>query len=245
MTEPERSPQDVPRSDGVTLRLLWPQWQGAGSVSVRELASEFPFDVARRGYAVGSAVLGAVLPAHNGPTATVPVGLGDNGVEERDGVEAKAAVVEQLARALEVIGRHAPARIATLGGDCGLHAWTEDDFQRVAEWGIQSFGPDDLRDTARPLLDCSPPPGCSRVASHFDVDTIDSGELGAEPGGLTTAQARRIVAGVDAATDVVGFTIAEFFPRQVMHLQQLVTGFPLLSGPVGDAADTDVPPSGA
>jgi hypothetical protein len=30
------------------LRLLWPQWQGAGTSSVREPAPEFPFDVARR-----------------------------------------------------------------------------------------------------------------------------------------------------------------------------------------------------
>jgi hypothetical protein len=31
-----------PVRDGVTLRLLWPRWQGAGTSSVRELASEFP-----------------------------------------------------------------------------------------------------------------------------------------------------------------------------------------------------------
>src|SRR5215510_10210914 len=43
--------------DGVDLRLVWPQWQGAGSSSVRALASEFPFDGARRGYAVGTAGL--------------------------------------------------------------------------------------------------------------------------------------------------------------------------------------------
>jgi arginase len=41
---------------------------------------------------------------------------------------------------------------------------------------------------------------------------------------------RRIVADIDAASDVVGFTIAEFFPRQVMHLQQILDGFPLISG---------------
>ena len=33
---------------------------------------------------------------------------------DRDGVEAKAIVLEQLGRALEVIGQHDPARIATL-----------------------------------------------------------------------------------------------------------------------------------
>ena len=54
--------------------------------------------------------------------------------------------------------------------------------------------------------------------------------LGAEPDGLTTAQVRRVVADVAARADVVGLTIAEFVPRQVMHLQQLLNGFPLLDG---------------
>jgi hypothetical protein len=37
----------------VNLRLIWPQWQGGGTPSVQEYASDFPFDVASRGYAVG------------------------------------------------------------------------------------------------------------------------------------------------------------------------------------------------
>ena len=79
-----------------------------------------PFEVARRGYAVGSAVLEAVLPAHDGPTATVPVSLDDTGPVEHDGVAAKPAIIEQLAAALELIARHEPARIAPLGGDCAV-----------------------------------------------------------------------------------------------------------------------------
>jgi arginase len=43
-------------------------------------------------------------------------------------------------------------------------------------------------------------------------------------------QVRRIVTDIDQAVDVVGFTIAEFFPRQVMHLQKILHGFPLVSG---------------
>jgi arginase len=76
------------------------------------------------------------------------------------------------------------------------------------------------------------------VAIHFDVDTIDSDDLllglGAEPGGLTTAQVRRVAHDLDAVADVVGLTVAEFIPRQVMHLQQLLTAFPLLG------ASTDI-----
>ena len=97
------------------MRLVWPQWQGAGTSSARSLAAEFPLDVARRGYAVGSAVLAAVLPPHDGPTAAVPVETGDVGLEQVDGIEAKRAVVTKLGRALELIRRHSPARIVTLG----------------------------------------------------------------------------------------------------------------------------------
>jgi hypothetical protein len=73
------------------LRLVWPQWQGAGTESVRSLAPEFPFDIARRGYSVGTKVLQAVLPEHDGPTAVVPVEMGDIGLEERDRSEGRGA----------------------------------------------------------------------------------------------------------------------------------------------------------
>jgi len=96
-----------------------------------------------------------------------------------------------------------PARVALVG----VHAWTDDDFPNVAEWGVQPFGPDDLRETTRPLLKWVAATGCSRVAIHFDVDTIDSNEillgLGPEPNGLTSAEVRRIIADIDGAVDVV------------------------------------------
>jgi len=107
-------------SPEVNLRLVWPQWQGVGTVSVQQLASEFPFDVGRRGYAVGSAVLEAVLPPNHGPTVTVPVAMSDEGLAEADGVEAKAIILKQLASALEIIRQHNPTRIATLGGECSV-----------------------------------------------------------------------------------------------------------------------------
>jgi arginase len=78
-----------------TLRLVWPQWQGASVEAVRELFSEVPFEEARRGYAVGAAVLNAVLPAHTGPIALVPVESGDRGLSTQDGIEAKEAVLAQ------------------------------------------------------------------------------------------------------------------------------------------------------
>ena len=61
---------------------------------------------------------------------------------------------------------------------------------------------------------------------------MDSNEivfgLGAEPDDLTSNDVRRVVADVSAVTDVVGVTIAEFIPRQVIRLQQVVRNFPLI-----------------
>jgi arginase len=285
------------------LRLVWPQWRGASVEAVRTLFSEVPLEEARRGYAVGAAVLNAVLPAHTGPTALVPVESGDRGLSKQDGIEAKQAVIAQLAAALAVIDRHRPQRILTLGGECsvsvapfawlaahygddlavlwidshpdsgtpasqyagyhamavavltghgdadvlrllpaaldpsrvalvGLHSWTADDFPNVARWGIRVFQPDDLHRSSQALLDWLKASGCSRAAIHFDVDVVDSNEivfgLGAEPDGLTSNEVRRVVADVSAMADVVGLTIAEFVPRQVIRLQQVLRNFPLI-----------------
>jgi arginase len=125
---------------------------------------------------------------------------------------------------------------ATIGPDrvalVGLHDWTDDDFPNVANWGITSFGPDDLRESSRPLLEWLADTGCSRVAVHLDVDVVDSNDmllgLGAVPDGFISNQVRRVISDIDSASDVVGLTIAEYVPRQVMQLRQLLEGFPLL-----------------
>src|SRR5262249_60185694 len=123
----------------------------------------------------------------------------------------------------------APRRLAL----AGRHAWTDDDFPNVAQWRIQAFSPGELRQSTRPLLEWVAATGCSRAAIHFDVDAIDSDEivlgLGAEPGGLTSAQARRIVTDIDRATDVVGLTSAEVIPRTVVRREQVHKGVAVMS----------------
>jgi len=297
----DQSLQDGQRTH--VLRLIWPQWQGAATEAVASDYTELPVEEARLGYVVGTTVLSAILPPHDGPTEVVPGGGDEDSLMERDGIEAKDAILAQLASALRLIEKHQPARILTLGGDCsvsvapfaalahkygdhlamvwidshpdtgtpaseypgyhamavavltghgdkdvlsqlpaiidparvalaGLHSWSDDDLPNVAAWGLSAFGPADLRPASSPLLDWLRGTGCSRVAIHLDVDVVDSNEvvlgLGAEPGGLTTAQVRRIIGDLDAAADIVGLTIAEYIPRQVLHIQQLLRDLPLL-----------------
>ena len=93
----------------------------------------------------------------------------------------------------------------------GMHDWTDPALPEIAdEWGLTVFPPDTLRTTSAPVLDW--------IAIHFDVDTIDADEiqlgLGADRGGLTSAQARRVIDDLSGAADVVALTIAEFIPRR-------------------------------
>ena len=231
----------------------------------------------------------------------VPVAMGDEGLEERDGIEAKTVVLQQLRAALDLIEAHHPTHITTLGGDCsvsmapflylinehrddlaiiwidshpdmgtaetaypgyhamvvsaltghgdpellsllpatigadrvalvGMHDWTDPTLPAIAdEWGLTVFDPDTLRTDSVPLVDWLSVTGATKVAIHFDVDTIDANEvqlgLGADLGGLTTAEARRVVTDIDRVVEVVALTIAEYVPRQ---LQQILAGFPLL-----------------
>lgn len=67
----------------------------AGAAVVKELAPEFPLDAAHRCSTVGTAVLEAVLPPHDGPTAT----------------SRSPWHLKQLASALRLLRDHAAARI--------------------------------------------------------------------------------------------------------------------------------------
>lgn len=285
-----------------TLRLVWPQWQGAGTSSVNALAGDLPTNSARSSYAFGTRVLDAMLPMSDAVTAHVPV----SDIDEptiTNGIESRAIVLQQLRDALAIIEQHNPARILTLGGDCsvsaapfatmthrygddlaiiwvdthpdldtpeteyegyhamvlshlvgkgdtetlellpavidpkrvalaGVHSWEDDTIPHLRDWGITAFSPDDLRQNTVALLAWLNATGCSKVAIHFDVDVVDSNDLvlglGAEPGGLTLAQASRVVRDVSATADVVSLTVAEYIPRQVIRLMDALRGFPLI-----------------
>lgn len=104
--------------DDRTLRLVWPQWQGAGRDNAAGLLSKFPPEQARTGYAVGTRVLEAVLPPHSGPTEVVHVP--DTEEPASAGIESRATVRAALEDAQAAIARHDVDRILTLGGECSV-----------------------------------------------------------------------------------------------------------------------------
>ena len=288
--------------DSRTLRLVWPQWQGAGRENISGLLPRHPYSLARRGYETGAKVIKAILLPHAGPTEVVAVpNIDDEGVTA--GIESRTTVFASLGNALQALGKYDVDRVLNLGGECsvsvapfaqlaaqygddlaviwidshpdsdtaetnyngyhamalstlighgdpeftaslpatvdpskvalaGLHAWEEDAYRNVDKWGISAFSPEDLRDSTQALVDWLKSTGASKIAIHLDVDTVDSDEvalgLRQVPGGLTSEQVQRVIADLSKEADVVGLTIAEFIPRDVLALQALLEGMPLI-----------------
>jgi len=163
-----------------TLRLVWPQWQGAGRDNVAALLPEVPLERARLGYLVGAQTLQAILPPHSGPTEIVPVSREDSGEGSTGGIESRSAVVASLVQAQQAIARHDPERILTLGGECSVSVAP---FTALAK----KYG-DDL--------------AVVWIDSHPDVDTADTSYDGYHAMALSTivGQGDRAITGTLPAT---------------------------------------------
>src|SRR5262245_32037278 len=105
---------------GGTLRLMWPQWQGAAPASVSGLLPDLPYHAAELGYHLGSRILGIVAPQVDGPVAEVPVSVEGDSLWVADGVYAREPLLIQLRAALTLLDARQPDRIVTLGGECSV-----------------------------------------------------------------------------------------------------------------------------
>jgi arginase len=120
-----------------------------------------------------------------------------------------------------------PSRVAL----AGVHAWTDWDLPNAHQWGIQSFSADELNAGTKPLLAWLESTGCSRVAVHLDLDVVDSNDiilgLGMEPNGLSRAALTRTITDLANTVELVAITVAEYVPRQVIAVSELLNTLPL------------------
>lgn len=162
--------------------------------------------------------IGTACPGHPGPgyramAISHIIGTGD------------PEVLDELSAVVD------PSHVAL----AGLYSWTEEEHPGIATWGLHAFSPQDLSEDSSPLLEWLASTGCGRVAIHLDVDTVDTADgeqvrlgLGLERSGLSLSQANRVMRDLDAVADVVGLTIAEYVPLQVVALARLLTDLPLV-----------------
>lgn len=101
-----------------TLRLIYPQWQGADITRwVPEI--EDPAEAAR-GYYLGAALLDFLAPDNGQRTLTVPVSTERKERRVTQGVLDRDDLLRQSRAALGILEVEQPDRIVTLGGECSV-----------------------------------------------------------------------------------------------------------------------------
>ena len=101
-----------------TVRLIYPQWQGASVVSLIPEIKD-PAE-ASRGYYLGAKLLDFLAPENGQKTLTVPVSLEMTDRKAVDGVIDRDVILRQNREALRLLRQNNPDRIVTLGGECAV-----------------------------------------------------------------------------------------------------------------------------
>lgn len=102
-----------------TVRLIYPQWQGASVVHLLPELKNNPAE-ASRGYYLGAQLLNFLAPDSGQETLTVPVSTDMTDRIVTDGVIDRDAILKQSKAALEMLRAANPDRIITLGGECSV-----------------------------------------------------------------------------------------------------------------------------
>ena len=99
----------------ITIRLVYPQWQGG---IINSWFPDLPENDASRGYFLGAQILNLLAPKSSQQTVEVPVSLEIGERKAENGITDRKAIVRQTRVALEKISENNPDRIVTLGGEC-------------------------------------------------------------------------------------------------------------------------------
>lgn len=102
-----------------TIRLIYPQWQGAKVLHLLPELKGNPAD-ASRGYYLGAQLLNFLAPATNQKTLIVPISMEMTDRKATDGVTDRDVLLKQTKAVLEMLNVANPDKIVTLGGECSV-----------------------------------------------------------------------------------------------------------------------------
>ena len=99
-----------------TIRLIYPQWQGA---NIRRLLPEFSEADASTGYVLGANLLNFLSPETKNKIVSVPVSA-DIDRKEKNGILDYDVILKQTKSAIDILNKENPSKIAVLGGECSV-----------------------------------------------------------------------------------------------------------------------------
>lgn len=100
-----------------TIRLIYPQWQGA---NIARWIPNIPEEDSSRGYYLGSMLLDYLAPATKNEIFTVPVSTDFSERVEVNGVLDRDIIASQTKAALDTLRIANPDKVVTLGGECSV-----------------------------------------------------------------------------------------------------------------------------
>lgn len=113
----------------------------------------------------------------------------------------------------------------------GLRYFGEPAEQRRKDWGIEMVSCEEANQSSQQVLEWLKKSDKSKVLIHFDLDVLDPNELkiavGTDPDGMSIEAVVRTIADIGKHAEIVGLTIAEPMPREVIKLRNLLHSLPL------------------
>lgn len=126
----------------------------------------------------------------------------------------------------------------------GMQGWSPDEDPILKDLGVRHIPPAAIADSSRPVLDWIAAEGLTHLAVHFDLDVLDPAHFssllfnrpgmsegafdGIEQGRMQLEQVVRLLKDVDAAVDMVGLTIAEHLPWDMLRLKNSLAELPIM-----------------
>ncbi|MDO4640309.1 MAG: arginase family protein [Neisseria sp.] len=109
---------------------------------------------------------------------------------------------------------------------------TDGAVERQKTLGVKSLSPEQVNDTSQAILEWLKQTGKEKVMIHLDLDVLEPTDLkiavAYDPDGINIENTIRIICDIAEQSDLIGLTIAEPMPREVIKLKKLLNSLPLL-----------------
>lgn len=113
----------------------------------------------------------------------------------------------------------------------GLRHWNDEGIAVKERLGIQSVGITDTVEDSRRVLDWVAASGANRLAVHIDLDVLDprdfTNSADRQTDGIRASDLVRLVGDLSAAAEIVGLSLTEHVPVELMRLSGMLRGLPL------------------
>lgn len=115
----------------------------------------------------------------------------------------------------------------------GLRDWEREEIrERQKALGLKHLSPEDVRSRPEALREWLRGCNATKVVVHLDLDVLDPEEIiaavGVSPDGMRMGEVVEAIRAVAEEKELVGLTVAEYMPRTLIRIRDMLTQIPLI-----------------